>query len=267
MRKIINKLGHKENMQNTNNRGQVAMFIIVALVIVAILLVIFLYPRFGPKTEGKAFSPNSFLQSCIEPKLKPVIAQFAQHGGYLTPEGTIDYKGNKVKYLCYTNEYYKTCVNQQPLIKENFENNLAGFVNTQASQCLKDLKSEYERQQYATVLGAANTSVSIVQGEIKINIKAPITVTKDTTQTFNNFEININSQIYDLLLTASSIVEFESTFGNAETTLYMQYYPNLKITKDQLSDGTRVYGINNVVTNETFTFASRSVAWPPGYGA
>ena len=267
MRKIINKVGYEEGMRNVSKRGQVAIFIIVALVIVAILLVIFLYPRFAPSTQAKAFSPNAFLQSCLEPGLRPVLAQLSQHAGYLTPEGTIDYKGNKVKYLCYSSEYYKTCVNQQPLIKENFENNLEGFVNTQATECVRELKTEYERQQYAVTLGVAKTDVSISPGVVRINIDAPITVTKDTTQTFNNFEINIKSEIYDLLLTASSIIEFESTFGNAETTLYMQYYPNLKITKDQLSDGTRIYGLNNVVTNETFTFASRSLALPAGYGS
>jgi hypothetical protein len=252
-------------MLGTGKKGQVTVFIIVALVIVGILLVIFLYPRFSPTVTPQAFSPNSYLQSCLEPQLRPVIATLAQHGGYLTPEGTVKYKDINVKYLCYSSEYYQTCVNQQPLIKENFENNLAGFVNDQVSSCVSDLKAEYERQQYTVTLGKINSTVSIVPENIRITISAPMTVTKESSQTFDHFDVNVKSEMYDLLMTAQSIIEFESTYGNAETTLYLQYYPDLRILKDQLSDGTRVYTLSNVVSNETFIFASRSVAWPPGY--
>jgi hypothetical protein len=46
----------------------------------------------------------------------------------------------------------------------------------------------------------------------------------------------------------------------------MQYYPDLKIEKTKLSDGTTIYILSNVVSKDRFTFASRSLAWPPGYG-
>ena len=266
MKTIINKPGYKKNMSSFGKKGQVTIFIIVALVIVAILLIIFLYPRFNTTTQ-EAFSPNAFLSSCIEPQLRPVIAQLAMHGGYLTPEGTVKFKDQNVKYLCYTSGYYTPCLDQQPMIKENFENNLAGFVNREVSQCVDDLKAEYEKQQYIVTLGQVSSNVSITSGNINIKINAPMTVTKESSQDFKHFDINIKSQMYDLIMISSSIVEFEATYGNAETTLYMQYYPDLKIQKTQLSDGTRIYEVNDVVTNETFTFASRSVAWPPGYGA
>jgi hypothetical protein len=265
MKTIINKPGFNKSMNTGSKKGQVTIFIIVALVIVAILLIIFLYPRFRTSTQ-QAFSPETFLSSCIEPQLKPVIAQLGLHAGYLTPEGTVQFKDQNVKYLCYTSKYYETCLNQQPMIKENFEKNLVSFVSKEASLCMSELKAEYEQQGYSVTLGQINSNVSLVPGNVKIRITAPMTVTKESSQNFNHFDINVRSQMYDLTMIASSIVEFESTYGNSETTLYMQYYPDLKIIKTQLSDGTRIYEINNVVTNETFTFASRSVAWPPGYG-
>lgn len=260
---IINKSRLSYGMIESK-RGQLAIFIVLAIVIVAVLLIVFLYPKFS-STGQKAFTPNSFLQGCLEPQLRPVIAQIAAHAGYISPNGTIEYNGQKVKYLCYTSEYYKTCVNQQPMIKENFENNLAQFVTNAAKQCMLDLKAEYERQQYAVTLGDVSAKASMVPGDIRVDIQAPMTVTKGDTQSFNSFEINMKSNMYDLVMIASSIIEFESTFGNSETTLYMQYYPNLKMFKNQLSDGTRIYTLNDVVTNESFIFASRSLAWPPGY--
>ena len=44
----------------------------------------------------------------------------------------------------------------------------------------------------------------------------------------------------------------------------MSYYPDLRMEKIKLSDGTKVYKLSNIVTKEEFIFASRSLSWPPG---
>ena len=71
--------------------------------------------------------------------------------------------------------------------------------------------------------------------------------------------------MYDLLLIAESIVQFESTLGDSETTDYLNYYPDLSISKIKLGDGSKVYTLKDVVTNEQFRFATRSLVWPAGY--
>ena len=93
-----------------------------------------------------------------------------------------------------------------------------------------------------------------------------MTVKKETTQKFQNFDIEFKSEMYDLLFIAQSIVEYEADLGGSATELYLQYYPDLKIKKTKLSDGTTIYKLNNVITKEEFNFASRSLAWPAGYG-
>jgi hypothetical protein len=64
---------------------------------------------------------------------------------------------------------------------------------------------------------------------------------------------------------ATSIVDFSSTVGDAETLNYVQFYPNLKIEKLK-KEGDTIYTLTNVVTNEQFRFATRSLVWPAGYG-
>ena len=76
----------------------------------------------------------------------------------------------------------------------------------------------------------------------------------------------MKSEMYDLLFIATNIVEHESQVGGSATELYLQYYPDLKIEKIKLTDGTTIYQLSNVVTGEQFSFASRSLAWPAGYG-
>ena len=106
----------------------------------------------------------------------------------------------------------------------------------------------------------------MIPGEIRVDIKAPITVTIDITQKFEEFNIETESQIYDLLMLATSIIDFESTYGDSETSLYIQYYPNLDIQKIKLGDGSKIYVVGDVTTGDSFTFATRSQAWPGGYG-
>lgn len=266
-------LGHQNNykqkyadfgMWKEGKKGQVTIFIIVAIVIVLVVLAVFLYPRISI-TGAQEFSPNNYLKSCMEPGVKESAVLLGKNAGYSNPEGFIVNNGEKIKYLCYTNKYYEQCVVQQPMIRENFEKELQGMINSKAQGCIKSLKAEYESRGYGVSAGGAESSVSIVPGKIKINIRAPITITKEESKTFREFDIDYESNMYDLIMIAMSIVDYETTYGDSETTVYMQYYPDLKIEKETLSDGSRIYRITNVITDERFVFATRSVAWPPGY--
>ena len=115
-----------------SKRGQVTIFIIVAILLVIVVLVLFLYPRvkLGNPEE---FSPNVFLKSCLEPDVKGYVDLLSKNGGYANPEGFIVYQDQKVKYLCYTNKYYEKCVVQQPMVKENFEKELKILVKSHYS--------------------------------------------------------------------------------------------------------------------------------------
>lgn len=247
-------------------RGQVAIYIIVAIAIVALVaLGLLFYPRLGG-IFSQEISPNTYLKNCIEPGIRPAVEMLSKQGGYNNPDGFIDYKGEKIKYLCYTSENYKTCNVQQPMIKVNFERELNSIIKPKADQCARNLISEYGKRGFRVVSSSINSRVEIVPEKIKAIINAPMSITKDNTQTFKEFEVDIDSGMYDLLFTASSIIDYESSLGDSATELYLQYYPDLKIEKTKLSDGTKIYRLSNVVTNEEFVFASRSLAWPAGYG-
>lgn len=247
-------------------RGQTAVFIIIAVVIVlaAILLYLF-YPRLS-SVVGLESEPGSYIRDCMEPSVEENIALLAKQGGYAEPEGYIMYKDQNVKYLCYTSHYFVPCYVQQPLLREHFEAELARQLNAQAGTCLNEMERYYEQRGYDVTRNAHSTSVDITPGKISITLSAPTTLTKDSTQSFNEFTFDRQSQMYTLLMTANSIIDFESTYGNTETTLFMRYYPNLRIEKDKLGDGSTIYTVSDVPSGESFTFASRSLAWPPGYG-
>lgn len=250
-----------------NKKGQIAIFVIVAIVIVGLILLLFLYPRLPTSLGGSDVAPVPFLKSCVEPILQKNIVSLSATGGYANPDAFLQYKGEKIEYLCYTSENYKTCIVQQPLVKEHFERELDNLTKENVSSCVQSLKQAYEARGYTVNLGSVDSKTSINPEGILVSITTPMTVTKaGSTKSFSGFNIQTESKMYDLLMIAVSIIDYESTLGDSETTLYLQYYPELKIEKTKLDDGSKVYRLTDVVTNESFRFASRSLVWPPGYG-
>lgn len=268
MKKTKKQNNYKENFtrRSMSKRGQIAIFIIIAVVIVVGAVILYFFsPDLGFTFTD--FTPTNFLTDCIQPEIKNGIDILSKQGGYANPEGYILYGGNRIKYLCYEAQYYLPCKVQQPLIKEHFENELNEMVKKRTDECVDELQAEYERRGYTVSgLSVVESDVTIVPGEIRIDVKAPMTVKKDITQSFEEFNIEISSKMYDLLMLTTSIIDFESTYGDSETTLYIQYYPNLDIQKIKLGDGSKIYIVSDVTTGDSFTFATRSLAWPGGYG-
>jgi len=247
-------------------KGQITVFVIVAIVIVFVILVAYLLYNKGVSTTGsRELSPNDFIKNCVEPKIKEIINNLSSQGGYRNPEGYIEYNGKKIKYLCYTNRDYDFCIVQQPLIKGHFEKELNEELSPKINQCIEQFKEEYKNRGYEIEVGRVNSTALIELKKIKVEINSPILITKgEDKRTYNKFNIEIDSSIYDLLMITQSILSFETTLGESETVLYMQYYPNLKIQKIRLNEGTKIYILEDVVTKEKFTFASRSLYLPPG---
>lgn len=254
----------KKDMKSFAKKGQLAITIIIAIVIVAIVLVVFLFPRL--KVFSSEVNPSAFLSKCIEPEVEDVVSVLSEQGGYNAPDNYVLYEGTQVQYLCYTAEDYKPCLVQQPLLVSHVENEIKSYVQPKARQCVEDLREEYERKGYDVQTTPGEIEVSIVPGSIDVEFLSPMTVTKETTQSFQKFSVGLDSEIYDLLLIATSIIDFESKFGDSETTLYVQYYPDLTIDKIKRDDEGTIYKLSNVVTEDKFTFASRSLIWNPGYG-
>jgi len=264
MRNNYKEIYTMENMKRGSKRGQLAIFIIIAIVIVAVVLVIFMFPRINLLVAD--VSPSSYLRTCIESDIRNSVERLSVQGGNIEPDNYALYKGERIQYLCYTDEIYSPCKVQQPLLVRHVEKEIKNQVEPRARECVQELKEEYERRGFDVQAAQGEIDVNIVPGEIVIEFLAPMTISKETTQTFQKFAVGIDSEWYGLLSTATSIIQFESTLGDSETVLYIQYYPDLMIEKVRRDDGTTIYELSNVVTEDKFTFASRSLVWPPGYG-
>lgn len=265
----MRKEGENSVGKTWNSRGQVTMFIIIAIVIVGVaVLIYFLSSNKVTSTDSglNTNNPNGFIQTCLQDEIQTTIDTISAQGGSLSPQNFFLYQGDKLDYLCYTNEYYKTCSVQQPLLKQHIESQIQTQIKDEVASCFDALKKSYEDKGYTAQLQAGTTKVELLPKRVVTTMSYVLTVTKSNTERYDSFNIVLNNNLYELVSIANSIVDWESTYGDAETTTYMDYYKDLKVEKHKQNDGTTVYIITDRNTGSSFQFASRSVAWPPGYG-
>jgi len=248
-----------------NKRGQITIFIIIALlIIIAALFFYFLYPKMHSDTL-KEENPSLFIQSCLEEELRENVEKISLQGGSVFPEHYILYKGQQIEYLCYTNEYYKTCVMQKPMLKNSIEEEIKKSIKDTEKKCFDNLKESYEKKGYDVTIKEKETSVELLPKKIKVTFNKSIRLEDKETQRYDSITIFLDNNLYELVSVANDILNWEARYGDAETTTYMNFYKDLKVEKKKQSDGSTIYILTNRDLKNKFQFASRSVAWAPGY--
>ena len=250
-----------------NQKGQVTIFIIIAVVIVVLGILIYMfYPEIKAGLGLEPKNPPAFIQTCIEEEIESNVKKLSLQGGSLAPEHYIIYNNEKIEYLCYTGEYYKTCVVQQPMLKQHIESEIENEIKEEVEACFDSMKKSYQKKGYDVNLRKGKMSVELLPERIVSTFNYSLTLTKgEDLEKYDSFRVVLNNNLYELISIANSILEWEATYGDAETTVYMDYYHDLHVGKQKQSDGTTIYILTNINTENKFQFASRSVAWPPGY--
>lgn len=245
-----------------DKRGQVTIFIIVAIVIVVIGVLIFaFYPKLKSTTSFDVENPERFLQNCIEDELKNLVNTMSAQGGSLDPIEYSFYDQEKLQYLCYTPNYDEACARSPAFLIDNFEKEISEKIKLNVDNCFNSLEESYRSKAYTTTLKKSLSKVEtkILLKELRLELlNYELTVSKSSTEKYTSFNIFVNSNLYELLDVASNILEDEVDFGQADKTQYMLDNSNLEITGPEYSDGTNIYLIKNKKTKEVFQFASRS---------
>ncbi len=252
-----------------SKRGQITIFIVVAVIIVALAGIIYLvYPKITHPNVVST-TPTEYIQDCMENEIKEVAEEISMHGGDLEPEFYAEYfedgKKYTVEYLCYTKEYYKQCVMQQPLLKSHIESEIKEAIKNKATKCFNNLEESYKKKGYEVSLTRNDYSVELLPNKIFVVFDYPLTLTKGGSDKYTKFEVDVKSNLYRLVTIAHKILKWEAQYGDSDISMYMDTNYWLKAEKKKKTDGTKIYILTDKESNERFMFASRSVAWPPGY--
>lgn len=251
----------------SDKRGQITIFIIIAVVIVALAaLTYFFYPQISKTLGGEEQDANSFIRTCIIDEIESNIETISLQGGSLDPAPYILYEDEQIQYLCYTESYYDTCVVQKPLLEKQIEKELENGIKDEVKNCFNELKTSFEGRGYSVSMREGDINVDLLPGKVLSTFNYSVTMTKTETQEYKSFNIAVNNNLYELISIANNIIDWESTYGDADSSLYMDLYHNLKVEKRSPEYGTTVYILTNRDTGNVFEFALRSRVIPPGYG-
>lgn len=257
-----------KTINKKNNKSQITIFVILAIAIVAVLLIIF-YPNIKkfilPSTPGDLI-PKECMETTVKENLKTLMLR----GGNMKPELYFIYYNETLDYLCYTGEWYKTCVMQKPFLKQEIEKQLNEYSAKKIESCINSMTDKLKSKGYEVkVSGTRKAVIEIVPKKIIIRLDIDMILTKnEQSQSLNdlNFLTSFSSNSYDMIMITSSIQNFEARYGDSTPEDYMFLYPNLKVQKLKQGDGTKVYIIEDRNTKEKLQFATRSLVWPPGWG-
>ena len=253
-------------MKKGEKKGQVTIFIILAIIIVGLVAVIYMfYPQIRSTFITEAKNPQAFMDSCLEEDLEELVDIISSHGGYYEPEFSYLYKDTEIAYLCYTNEYYVTCIVQEPMLKQTIEIEIREQIEPKVSTCLDEMQKDFRARGYQVSVQKGSTEVELLPKRVIVTSNSAVTLSKEATDVYDKISVSLNNNVYELISIANSILTFETTLGRAEPTLYMDNYRDLKVERLKQSDGTAIYILTDLNNQKIFQFASRSVAWPPGY--
>lgn len=254
--------------------GQVAVFIIAGMIIVAGIVFFFLFrgnvvSKIG---EGQEINMNSFLDSCIEDKTREAIEIIGLQGGLVNNPLSKEFKFEEeevfrnISYLCYNQNYYLPCVNQEPMLIQHLKKEIENYISKDIENCFKDLTSSLEKQNYIVDVKYNGFEVELIPKKIIINLDGEIVLTKtEETSRQEGFKVIVPSRFYDLSIVVQEITSQEARFCNFEYLGYMMFYPQWNIDKLRTGDSTIIYTVEHKDSKEKFRFAVRSCAIPPGF--
>lgn len=260
-------------MNKRGKRGQVAIFIIVGIVIVALIAGFFIFrdklPDLAPKKTAE-FNINSELEQCLKKNVYSVVELISHQGGYLSNplNKTFKFENEKksydISYLCYTRSFYNPCITQQPLLIQHIQDEIKNYIQKDVKNCFDDAATNLEGKGYNPSVDYNGFDVVLSSGKIEINIDGKITTIFAGEKKINeNFNLNIPSSVYDLSRIAQEISSQESKYCNFEYVGYMSLYPQYNIDYFRTSDAVKIYTIKDKKTEDWFRFAIRGCVIAP----
>jgi len=265
-----NKIGNTPAIfPRKNRKGQVTLFIIIAVLIVAAAFLIYsFYPQIKSSLGLQASNPAGEIQSCIQNDIKDTIKKISNQGGSVTPELYYTFDNVKIEYLCYTDKNKARGVVQQPMLKEHMESEIKNAIQNKVDVCFNSLKESYEKKGYSVNLNGEkeDISINILPKRIISVFNYSLSLSKGQLENYDSFSVVLNNNLYDLVAIANNIIEWEAHYGQANINMYMSYYPDIKVVENPRDDGTHIYVVQDRKTKDIFQFASRSLVASTGGG-
>ncbi|MBU2637497.1 MAG: hypothetical protein KJ955_00840 [Nanoarchaeota archaeon] len=220
---------------SNNKRGQVTMFVILGIIVVALIVLLFAFKdQVIPKTasvenlDATMQNINKHVRDCLAEASDEPIKRIGLQGGYLvTPENSYrrwdDYP---ISYLCYNQAEKETCTNRF-LTKEKMQEQLSEAIKEALGTCL-DIEGAAEMGLIKTFTlqrgDTMDVNVEILPEQVNIELKHDVQLKSkkgDVTKKQGVFETTVRSPLGELYEVALDILDAETTMGRFDQLTYM----------------------------------------------
>jgi len=190
-------------------RGQVTIFIIVAILIVASAVMILLLVQTQKAVESpEVIDVREYVGACLQDVSKDAIISIGEQGGYYNlPEKTNYFSFFPKPYYIYETE--DLVPGMQVLELE-----ISKYIKDNIDFCLADFSVLEQKGYDVKKTGSNKISIRIVGSDNSVGItaKIPISVTKDnSTSLVNDFYTIVKPVRFDVLLRASNEIASSET--------------------------------------------------------
>jgi hypothetical protein len=211
-----------------NKRGQVTIFVILGIVIVAtVILLIAFRQDILPATSQQGINAQmreakSIINDCLENEAKGPIEKIGLQGGYLGP-GPDTFRlwnDTTISYLCFNQVEKDTCTNRLLTVRK-MEEQLSEAIEEGMSRCvdLTDVRG-------VDIIANKPYKITarVLPLQVLIDLEYPITVkskVSDTQASEKKFSCIVDAPLGDLYNAAQDILDQETSIGYFDQLAYM----------------------------------------------
>jgi hypothetical protein len=255
-------------------RGQTTIFVILGIVLVMIVFILFVF-RGQIKTRvsfGESQDVEKQFSQCVEKTLREKIRIISEQGGYASNKLNLTFQFNEEKdktdisYLCYQQNNYLPCINQQPMLITHLKKEVREAISGEVENCFKEMVKNVESTNEDVKYRYEGFDLNLYSGRVVLLVNGEISSKKaDTVSKYSNLKSVYYTNFYDLAIVAQEIVSQEARFCNFEQVGYSLIYPEYKIHKFRTGNSDTIYTITHTKSLERFRFVVRSCVIPPGF--
>lgn len=244
-------------------RGQVSLFVILAIAIVAVVIFVFAF-SLGPRlVSGGEFNPQQVIDRCVKESLSDKLGTITIQGGFLEPTDYKLYRDVKATYLCKTSSDYEPCITQHPLYISEVKEEIRWLVKEDVENCFVILEEEMRSMNYEFSGGEVDVEIIFKQDRVEAKVYRDFSYSKNgESRSFDSVTTTMESPLYKLMMIASEITSSEATLCSFENIAYMALDKNIDIRKFTMSDSTKIYTIKDKATGKEMNIAIRGCVTP-----
>jgi hypothetical protein len=246
-------------LNKRNKHGQIAIFIIVALVIVGAVIGLYVFRDkiFIFNSQPEFAEVYQYFDSCIKDNTLQGLKIAGTQGGYIeTPafepgsqyapfSSQFDFLGNPVPYWYYVSG--NNIVKEQVPSKTLIEDQLGNYLNGKIGLC--DF-SDFRKKGYYVKIDNVKTSVEILNDYINVKFNGNIVIGKgNSTTTKTSHDLRVDSSFGSLYDAARVIYDKEKNgafLENYSTDVLYSYAP---VTGSELSCSPKIWNAQDVAND------------------